>query len=76
MRKSRNIYALIITYYPDKSVLKDNNGKFWMVGNDRGAVATSSTAESGTAFGDRNGFSIELTGLAPDAMYEVTVAES
>jgi hypothetical protein len=39
-------------------IVKDNNGKFWMVGNDRGAVATSSTAESGTAFGDRNGFSI------------------
>ena len=45
-------------------------------GNDRGAVATSSTAESGTAFGDRNGFSIEMTGLSPDTMYEVTVAES
>jgi hypothetical protein len=57
-------------------IVKDNNGKFWMIGNDRGAVATSSTAESGTAFGDRNGFSIELTGLAPEPMYEVTVAES
>jgi len=57
-------------------IVKDNNGKFWMVGNERGAVATSSTAESGTAFGDRNGFSIELTGLAPDAMFEVTIAES
>lgn len=57
-------------------IVKDNNGKFWMVGNDRGAVATSSTAESGTAFGDRNGFSIEMTGLAPEPMYEVTVAES
>jgi hypothetical protein len=57
-------------------IVKDNNGKFWMVGNDRGAVATSSTAESGTAFGDRNGFSIEMTGLAPEPMYEVTVPES
>jgi hypothetical protein len=57
-------------------VVKDNNGTFWMVGNERGAVATSSTAESGTAFGDRNGFSIELTGLAPEPMYKVTVAES
>jgi len=57
-------------------IVKDNNGKFWMIGNDRGAVATSSTAESGTAFGDRNGFSIEFTGLAPEPMYEVTVAEA
>lgn len=57
-------------------IVKDNNGKLWMVGNDRGAVATSSTAESGTVFGDRNGFSIEMTGLSPDTMYEVTVAES
>lgn len=57
-------------------IVKDNNGKFWMIGNDRGAVATSSTAESGQNFGDRNGFSIEFTGLAPEPMYEVTVAEA
>lgn len=56
-------------------IVKDNNGKFWMVGNERGCTCTASTTESGTAFGDRNGISIEFTGTAPEPMYEVTVAE-
>ena len=57
-------------------VVKDNNGKFWMVGNERGCTCTASTVETGTAFGDRNGISIEFTGLAPEPMYEVTVPET
>jgi len=43
-----------------------------MVGNDRGAVATSSTEESGTAYGDRNGLTIEFTGIDNGPMLEVT----
>lgn len=52
--------------------VKDNNGVFWMIGNDRGAVATSSTEESGTAYGDRNGLTIEFTGIDNGPMLEVT----
>lgn len=52
--------------------VKDNNGVFWMIGNDRGAVATSSTEESGTAYGDRNGLTVEFTGIDNGPMLEVT----
>jgi len=53
-------------------LVKDNNGIFWMIGNDRGAVATSSTEETGTAYGDRNGLTIEFTGIDNGPMLEVT----
>lgn len=53
-------------------LVKDNNGKFWMVGNDRGAVASASTEETGTAYGDRNGMTMEFTGIDNTPMLEVT----
>lgn len=53
-------------------IVKDNNGKFWMVGNDRGAVATSSTEGTGTAYGDRNGISMSFTGIDNTPMVEIS----
>jgi len=53
-------------------IVKDNNGKFWLVGNDRGAVATSSTEGTGTAYGDRNGISMSFTGIDNRPMVELT----
>jgi hypothetical protein len=55
-------------------IVKDNNGKYWLVGNDRGAVVSASTVETGTAYGDRNGMTIEFTGIDNTPMLEVTVA--
>ena len=56
-------------------VVKDNNDKLWMVGNTNGAVVSGGSSESGTAFGDRSGLSIEFTGNSSSPMYEVTVTE-
>jgi len=53
-------------------LVKDNNGRWWIVGNERGAVATSSTEDTGTAYGDRNGVTIEFTGIDNSPMLEVT----
>lgn len=55
-------------------IVKDNNGKYWLVGNDRGAVATSSTEGTGTAYGDRNGISMSFTGIDNTPMVELTGA--
>lgn len=53
-------------------IVKDNNDRFWLIGNKNGAVATTTTGGTGTAFGDRNGVTIELTGISNDPMYLVT----
>ena len=56
-------------------VVKDNNDKLWMVGNTNGALVSGGSSESGTAFGDRNGISIEFTGNHSSPMFEVSVTE-
>lgn len=51
-------------------VVKDGNGKFWSVGISRGAELSAGTVSTGTAYGDRNGGEITLTGLEPNPSYE------
>ena len=54
-------------------VVEDNNGKFWMPGNTNGMVVSGGTSESGVAFGDRNGITIEFTGYSSSPMFEVSL---
>lgn len=53
-------------------IVKDNNDTYWMVGNEKGCIVTSSEGGSGTAFGDRNGVTIGFTGISKAPMYTVT----
>ena len=53
------------------AVVKDNNNKYWMIGKERGLDMSGSTSGSGTAFGDRSGYSLVFIGKEPDQLYEV-----
>lgn len=53
-------------------VAKDNNGKYWSIGLERGAYMVSGTSVSGTAYADRNGYEIIVGGMEAAPMYEVT----
>lgn len=44
------------------AIFEDNNGVKWVAGMDAGLDITAGTAGTGTAFGDRNGYTITLTG--------------
>lgn len=59
-------------------VAKDGNGKYWSVGLERGASLTAGSLTSGTAYGDRNGGELTLTGLEAQPMFEVdsTIVEA
>lgn len=54
--------------------VKDANGLFWIVGVSRGAEVSAGTVGTGTAYGDRNGGEITITGLEPDPSYEAVAA--
>jgi hypothetical protein len=45
-------------------VVKDNNGSYFLVGNETGAIVSASTSDTGTAFGDRNGITITFLGYS------------
>ena len=53
-------------------VAKDNNGKYWSIGLERGAYMTAGTSTSGVAYGDRNGYELTISGMEAKPTFEVT----
>lgn len=52
-------------------IVKDANGKYWLLGKDEPVNATGGDGLSGTARTDRNGYSITLQDNSPEMPYEV-----
>lgn len=53
-------------------VFKDNVGKYFSVGVERGAYMTAGTAVTGTVYSDRNGYEITVSGAEASPSFEVT----
>jgi hypothetical protein len=54
------------------AVVKDNNGKYWYLGKTRGLDITGGSGGSGTAMGDRSGYSLTFTAKEPELSPEVS----
>jgi hypothetical protein len=54
------------------AVVLDMNGKYWLVGKDRGLDLTTALRQTGTAQTDRNGTDFTLTGSEPNPFQEIT----
>lgn len=52
-------------------IVKDNNGKYWTVGLERGATLTAGTLSTGTAYSDRNGGELTISGMEKLPSFEV-----
>lgn len=52
-------------------IVKDANGKYWLLGKDEPVMATAGEGVSGTARSDRNGYSITLQDTSLEMPYEV-----
>ena len=50
-------------------VAKDNNGKYWSIGIERGAFMTTGSATSGVAYGDRNGYEVVVSGMEKSPIF-------
>jgi hypothetical protein len=68
----RNAFLLMAEATSMVVVAKDNNGKYWSIGLERGAYMTTGTATSGVAYADRSGYEITLSGMEKAPIYEVT----
>lgn len=53
------------------AVAKDNNGKYWYLGLTRGLDITAGSSQSGTAEGDRSGYTLTFTAKEPALAPEV-----
>jgi len=69
--EKRNQLLLIAKSTDMVVVFKDNNGKYWSVGLRKGAFMSAGTTSSGTAFGDRSGYEITLSGVEVEPAFEV-----
>jgi hypothetical protein len=54
------------------AVAKDSNGIYWYLGKTRGIDMTANAASTGTAQGDRSGFTLTFTGSEPALAPSVT----
>ena len=57
-------------------IYEDNNQKRWLLGYDNPVTATSLGGETGTAFGDANQYTIELTDNSSELPMEVTMSNT
>lgn len=55
-------------------VAEDRNGKGWLLGRDGGMYMVTAAGDSGTAAGDRSGWTITFEGTEPEPMIEVDAA--
>lgn len=56
------------------AVAKDNNGKFWLLGKTRALDLTGGSTATGTAEGDRSGYTLTFAGAEPSLCPEVNSA--
>ena len=55
-------------------VVKTNSGKYFSVGIERGAFLGSASATTGSAYADREGYELVISGIESAPMYEVDSA--
>jgi hypothetical protein len=56
------------------AIVKDLNGKYWIVGLNRGLDFSSGIRQTGVAIGDRNGTEFTLIGSEPEPFTEIDFA--
>ena len=54
------------------AVVQDGNDKYWLLGKVNGADLTGGNGATGTAFGDRNGYTLTFTANEPALAPEVS----
>lgn len=56
------------------AIVEDMNGSFWLLGAKNGLDITSGNSATGTASGDRNGYSLTFQAMEADPMWSVSAA--
>lgn len=69
----------VLAKNPDLKIIVETNngsvdgiGKFFLMGQTNGAQLLSGTAQTGTAFGDLNGYSLTFSGQEPEPASEIS----
>ena len=79
MQSATRNQVRVLAKNPDLKIIVETNngsvdgiGKFFYVGQENGAQLLNGTAQTGTAFGDLNGYSLTFTGQEPEPASEIS----
>jgi len=56
------------------AIIKDNNGKYWLMGETRGATLSSGKGSTGTSYSDLSGFELSFQAEEPELAKEIDPA--
>ena len=73
MEKTKRNEIKMIARAKMSIIIKDNNGTFWLMGKENGVRLASGDNGTGTALGDRNGYSLSFQAQEFEPMPIVTV---
>jgi hypothetical protein len=71
METSKRVEVTALAQNELALIVKDANGKYWLLGKDEPVIATAGEGVTGTARGDRNGYGITLQDTYLEMPYEV-----
>lgn len=72
METAKRIEVMAMLMGQTTAVVKDMNGKYWALGNDRPLEATAGTGETGTAAADANQYTVSIQDESAELPYEIT----
>lgn len=73
MDTTKRVEVVALAQTETVAIVKDGNGKYWFLGFDEGMVLGAGDGQTGTAHGDRNGYSVTLHDVSREMPYEVLV---
>lgn len=73
-KTKRDTLAMLMGFKELAVIVQDNNGIFWLLGENNGVVMTENNSENGTASTDFNGYTLTLIGEEPVLANEVTAS--
>lgn len=76
METSKRLEVMAMLMGQTCGIVKDNNGKYWCVGNDNPLEGSAGTAETGTAASDANQYSVTISVDEPELPYEIVDAST
>ena len=69
----------VLAKNPDLKVIVETNngsqdgiGRYWLLGEENGVQLLSGTGQTGTSFGDLNGYTLTFTGQEPEPASEIS----
>lgn len=72
----RNEFLLLAKNREIRVVALDNMGKYWLLGNTRGAILSTMVGEGGQAIGDMNGYTFTFQSMEADPMPALSSANA